>query len=96
LRSGNSSGRFWRQVYKLVLLADADERSKVLPLLVGEAVDATKIVLGANTTSLGTIAIDASHLKGSKTKAEQLGAVCLVRVEGKGFGLGGIDGIIPR
>ena len=80
----------------MVLPGNADERSKVLPLLVGEAVDATEIVLGAETTSLTTIAIDASHLKGSKTKAEQLGAVCLVRVEGKGFGLGGIDGIIPR
>ena len=67
-----------------------------IPRLVGKTIDATKIVLGAETTSLATIAIDASHLKGSQTKAEQLGAVCLVRVEGKGFGLGGIDGIIPR
>jgi hypothetical protein len=96
MRGGGEVGRLLRRVYKLVLPGNTNERSKVLPLLVGEAVDATKIVLGAKTTSLGTIAIDASHLKGSKAKAEQLGAICLVGVEGEGFGLGGIDGIIPR
>ena len=83
-----------REVYKLVLLADADERSKVLPLLVGEAIDTTEIVLGAEAASLGTIAIDASDLKRSKTKTEQLSAICLIGIKRKGFGSGGIDGII--
>jgi hypothetical protein len=86
MRGGGEVGRLLRRVYKLVLPGNTDERSKVLPLLVGETIDTTKIVLGAKTTSLGTIAIDTSHLKGSKAKAEQLGAICLVGVEREGFG----------
>jgi hypothetical protein len=86
MRGGGEVGRLLRRVYKLVLPGNTDERSKVLPLLVGEAVDATKIVLGAETTSFGTITIDTTHLEGSKTKAEQLGAVRLVGVEREGFG----------
>ena len=86
----------WRDIHQTVLRRYAYQGRQVLPLLVGEAVDTTEIIFRTETTALGTIAINAPDLKRSQTKAEQLGAVCLVGVEGKGFGLGGIDGIIPR
>jgi hypothetical protein len=96
MRSIGGLGRLLRRGYKLVLPGNADERREVLPLLVGETIDTTEIVLGGETTSSGTIAIDASHLKGSKAKAEQLGTVCLVGIEREGFGLEGRCCIVLR